>query len=353
MRFLGVDIGTANIKVVELSSSDGQITLENYGILETYNYLERPNAAIQTSYFKIVEKLTANLLKKVIKEMNPKTNNAILSLPIFSSFVTIFELPLTNEKEIEKSIPFEAKKYIPMDLSTLQIDWAVIEKPKNEISRPSINQSNKSEILLVAVPKDLIEKYKTIAKESNLDDETVELESVSYIRSLAKGEKDSVLIADIGGQSANLITVDNGYLVANENLQIAGSEITHVIAQSLGVSQERAEEFKRIKGFNVDPQEVEVINLMMPIIDYFGNEINRSITVYKQKSGRDIKKVILAGGTANLPGIDKYLSKYLKLPVERAWPFKNIKYQPFLEPLLREVGPNLACAVGLAMRELR
>lgn len=343
MRFLGVDIGTSNIKVVELSSSSEGPVLENYGILETYSYLERPNAAIQTSYFKIVEKNTANLFKGLFKEMRPKTDNSIMSLPIFSSFVTVFELPLTDEKEIEKAIPFEAKKYIPMDLSGLEVDWAIIGRKGNNISQ----------ILLVAISKELISKYSNIAKLANLDIEAYELESVAFTRSLSQGEKEPIIVADIGSQSMNLITIDNGYLVANENLTTAGAEITHIISRSLGISKERAEEFKRIKGFNVEPQEREVVNLMMPIIDFFGNEIGRAAKLHKNKTGKDVKKIILAGGSANLPGMDDYLSNYLSSPVERAWPFAGIRYESFLEPLLREVGPSLACAVGLAMRELR
>jgi type IV pilus assembly protein PilM len=349
MRFLGVDIGTSNIKVVELSSSDKGPVLENYGILETYSYLERPNAAIQTSYFKIVEKITADILKNLFREMKPKTNNAIFSLPIFSSFVTVFSLPLTDEKEIEKAIPFEAKKYIPMDLKGLEVDWAVIKK-SNNLKK---GKNGKSEILLVGISKELIKKYQNISKLAELDGEGFELESVAFARSLIKDEKEPIVIVDIGSQSMNIITIDNGYLVANENLQTAGAEITHVIARALGVSKERAEEFKRIKGFNVEPQEAEVINLMIPIIDYFGNEIGRALRIQKEKSGKNVKKIILAGGTANLPGLDKYLSDYLGLPVERAFPFANIQYDSFLEPLLREVGPILSCAVGLAMRELR
>ena len=66
MRSLGIDIGTTNIKAVELNQSGDKIRLENYGLLETYGYLERPNAAIQSGYFKIVEEITADLLKKLL-----------------------------------------------------------------------------------------------------------------------------------------------------------------------------------------------------------------------------------------------------------------------------------------------
>jgi len=344
MRSLGIDIGTSNIKIVELSQSSGGVALENYGILETYGYLDRPNAAIQSSYFKIVEETSVDLLKKLLKSFKPRTKRAVISLPIFSSFVTIFEMPLTDEKEISRAIPFEAKKYIPLPLEELTVDWAII----NDGAREAKNVSSK--ILLIAIPKDLIQRYQRIAKDVGLDVVAFELESVSLARSLLGQNKAPVLILDVGAQSTNVAIVENGYLVSNENLSTAGSEITHVIAQGLGISKERAEEFKRVKGFNVEPQETEVVNLMLPVIDYFGNEISRSINIYKEKTGADIKNVILAGGTANLPGLEQYLSQQLELNVQRAWPFTNISYQQFLEPLLKEIGPSLAVATGLALR---
>ncbi|HOX21402.1 MAG TPA: pilus assembly protein PilM, partial [Candidatus Paceibacterota bacterium] len=225
MRSLGVDIGTSNIKIVELSKSGSEIVLDNYGILETYGYLDRPNAAIQSSYFKIVEETTVDLLKKLLKSFKPHTKRAVISLPIFSSFVTIFDIPLTDEKEISRAIPFEAKKYIPLPLEDLTIDWAII----NEGNRLAKNVS--SRILLIAIPKDLIQRYQRIAKGVGLDVVAFELESVSLARSLLGQDKSPALILDVGAQSTNVAIVENGYLVSNENLTTAGSEITHVIAQ--------------------------------------------------------------------------------------------------------------------------
>ena len=346
MRSLGVDIGTTNIKMVELSSSGNEISLENYGVLETYSYLERPNAAIQSSYFKIVEEITGDLVKKLLSTLKPKTRRSVISLPIFSSFVTVFEVPFQEEKEISRAIPFEAKKYIPLPLEELTIDWAIIGEP--EAAAKNVG----AKILLIAIPKELIQRYQKIAKESGLDAVAFELESVALGRSLVGQEKSPVLILDIGSQSSNLAVIDNGYLVSNESLTTAGAEITHILAQGLGISKERAEEFKRVKGFNVTPQEAEVVNLMLPIIDYFGSEISRAMNIYKERTGRDIKKVLLAGGTANLPGLDGYLSQALNLDAKKAWPFNHISYQQFLEPLLKEIGPSLSVATGLALREM-
>lgn len=346
MRGLGIDIGTTNIKVVELSGSLDEIKLENYGILETYGYLERPNAAIQTSYFKIVEEITTDLLKKLFLTLKPKTKRAALSLPIFSSFVTTIELPLIEEKELKQAIPFEVRKYIPLPLEDVEIDWTVISQELKEEKVP------RSQILLIALPKELIEKYKRIAKNLGLDLVALELESLALLRSLIDKKDSPILVIDIGTQSSNIIIFDRGFLVSNENLNVGGAELTHLVAQGLGISQERAEEFKRLKGLKVEPQEMEIVNLLMPMLDYFANEIKRAIDLYKEKSQRNIEKIILAGGTANFPGLEEYFQQLLNLKVERAWPFEKIKYQSFLTPLLKESGPLLAIATGLAMRAI-
>ena len=55
-NYLGVDIGTTSIKIVELSSSRERPILKNYGILESYGHLERLNNAIQISTLKMLDR---------------------------------------------------------------------------------------------------------------------------------------------------------------------------------------------------------------------------------------------------------------------------------------------------------
>src|SRR3989338_7797709 len=83
---LGVDIGTASIKMVELAQVNGKPTLKNYGILESYGHLERPNDAIKTSTLKVLEKETGDLLKLLLKNLNITTTDAVASLPTFFLF---------------------------------------------------------------------------------------------------------------------------------------------------------------------------------------------------------------------------------------------------------------------------
>ena len=125
--YLGIDIGTTSIKAVEIErSKKGKPVLKNYGILETYNYLERFNEVLQTSSLKLVDTETATYLKLLIKKAGLKANKVIASLPAFSAFTTLIELPLVPETELRKIMEFQAKQYIPLTLSAVTIDWVKV-----------------------------------------------------------------------------------------------------------------------------------------------------------------------------------------------------------------------------------
>ncbi len=274
--------------------------------------------------------------------MKPKTKKIVFSLPTFSSFITQFELPFVDKKEISNAVQFEAKKYIPVPLEELEISWMLTNQVVD-------GTKSKSNIVLIATPRDLIEKYRRMAKLMELDVLGLEIEGVSLVRSLIKGDKRSAVIVDIGTQITNFFVVENGFLINYETLNIGGAEITHVISQSLGVNKERAEEFKKLKGFKVDPQEMGVVNILIPIVDNFGNEILRVIDMYQQKNNKKIERIIISGGGANMPGLTEYFEQFLNMPVEKAWPFDGIQYADFLEPLLKDVSAFLSVSTGAAI----
>jgi len=112
--FLGVDIGTASIKAVELENENGKPKLKNYGMLESHGHLNRVNDAIQTSGLKLVDKQTTELLKKLLDEMNPKTKDTVASLPAYSAFTSLLEVPVMSEQETAQTMQYQAKTFVPM-----------------------------------------------------------------------------------------------------------------------------------------------------------------------------------------------------------------------------------------------
>ena len=62
-----------------------------------------------------------------------KADTAIISIPVFSSFLTVMELPNLNEKELESAIPFEARSYIPVPLAEVVLDWIILPHKKKHL----------------------------------------------------------------------------------------------------------------------------------------------------------------------------------------------------------------------------
>ncbi|MFH0712845.1 MAG: pilus assembly protein PilM, partial [Candidatus Jorgensenbacteria bacterium] len=128
---LGVDIGTTSIKMAEVSRKGADFKLVNYGVLETKNYLEHPNQAIQTGSLEIVEREAVNLLNILLHEVKPKTKTVLVSIPVFSSFVVPLEMPLLPASETGKSVGFQAKQYIPLPPSAVSVDWIKVDEFEN------------------------------------------------------------------------------------------------------------------------------------------------------------------------------------------------------------------------------
>ena len=126
--YLAVDIGTASIKMVELDGGGGKPMLKNYAMLETSGHLDRPNDAIQTSSLKIVDKETAGLLRVLTSEMKTKAKTVVASLPAFSAFTALIDLPVMSPEEISKTMQYQARSFIPLPLTEVTLDWLPIMK---------------------------------------------------------------------------------------------------------------------------------------------------------------------------------------------------------------------------------
>jgi len=339
-KYLGIDIGTTTIKVVVLSFNKNQPKLESYGILENYAHLERINEAIQTSNFKIVEKTTARYLSDLLKKSNIKNREAIFAIPCFNTYTNVLEMPVLKPKDLERAIYFQAKQYIPMALSEVSIDWQIVYQDNTKIK-----------VLLVAVPKEFVARYLTIAKMINIRIVKMELESLASARALIGEEKGVVSIVDIGGRASTISIFENKVLQAMKTIDVAGGDLTQVIATGLNIIPVRAEEIKRLYGLKPPIGQEEVMKLMIPLLGVIQQEMQREYNFFFKKTNKNIEKIYLTGGIANLPGITEYFSNDFKVPVLEGNPFELglIKFDKKLEPAVKEIGASLSVACGLLM----
>lgn len=349
---LGIDIGTSSIKVVQLKKEEDKFKLESYGEISTVGYLERLNDSFQVTSFKKLEVITREMLKILLKRANITAKNTVMAIPVFSSFVSIIEMPEMGEKELGQSIEFEARRYVPIPLTEVVFDWKIIEQGiiKNNTTKELFKGKR---ILIIAVPKEVVNKYMRIAETLGLKIKALELESFSLGRSLVT-DNGSVCILDIGARATSFAIVDKNVIQMSHSLDTAGAEMTKNLATGLNITQERAEELKISQGLNKESNtglEHEFGEFLNISIDKIIVEIERIINNYQFKTNRKIEKLILNGGSAKLIGISDYIEKKLNIKAVVADPWSKIIYPPMLQETLKEIGPQFSVTIGAAMRE--
>ncbi len=344
----------------------GRIKLANYAIYDAQKkYLHTNNEGIQTSSSKILDSEIADIISDLINEAKFNSREAVFSIPVFSTFTTLMELPAMPKEEIDRAINFKAKQYIPIPLGDVVYGWELINENKINISsNSSSKESGGIQVLLMAVPKEIINKYLNIARLVGLNIASIESETVSLIRSILGNDLSPACIVDIGSKNTNIAIIDKGILSINHNTDIAGSEFTKIITKAMGVDWIRAEEIKKdegvknyASGLSLDESgyfkgEKEIASILYPIIDIVVFEIEKIIGIYGKKTGRLVSKIILAGGSAHLPGILGYLSKKLNRNVFMGDPLSRMVYPPQLENILKSRASRFAVAIGAAMRNI-
>lgn len=203
------------------------------------------------------------------------------------------------------------------------------------------------------MPKDFINRYMNIARMSNIKIVKMELETLASARALIYKESGIVAVVDIGGRATTIAIFDNQVLQSIRSIDIAGGDLTQVIATGLNIIPSRAEEIKRLYGFKPPMGQEEVAKLMMPLIGAIEQEIQRELNYFYKRTDKNIEKIYLTGGVANLPGITNLFANDFKVPVFEGNPFElgTIKYNKKLDPVVKEIGASLSVACGLVMKK--
>lgn len=343
-NFLGIDIGTSAIKIVELSRRGDRIKLENYGEASALTLYEKPFRTLDKSTLLLSGQDIAKAITAIFEEAKILERKAVFSIPDFSTFFTDFELPPMTKEELSEAVKYQAKQYIPMPLSEVTLDWSIIEGRMGNKSQ----KSTPLKILLVAVPNEMINQYQEIASIARIKLQAIEAETFGLLRSLVRDDKRVICMVDIGAQSTTVNIVDKGILKKSHSFDISGNELTQLISKSLNIDHKEAERFKREKGFD-DP---DIKKILLPLVDFILSEIEKVSLTFYQTEGKEIAKIILAGGSVQIPGLKQHFSEKFKAEVEIGNPFANIFYPPILEDIIKKMGPSYAIAVGMALRGL-
>ncbi len=360
--YLGVDLGSSSIKIVELANFKHQPRLATYG------FTEKSPDKIGASDILANADEAALVLRDIVKKSKATTVKAVAALPNHSVFVSVMTLPALKPKELASAIRWEAKKIIPLKPEDVELDWKIIEEFETSGESESISGEMMQEtgaakrifskpqknlrVLVTGANKALIKKYLEIFNKAGLSLLSLETESFALVRSLLGNDKSVALIIDLGAITTSFTVAESSIPVMTRSIEIGGLAVTKAIASALNVSIDKAEQFKQDLSAEGEirhsalPKTIE--QSFAPIL----NEIRFTIKSYGDNSRKNIEKVILTGGMAMTAQLAPWLAEVLKLNVEIGDPFAGVVYPVELRPVLDRIGSKMSVAVGLAMREI-
>lgn len=334
---VGLDIGSKTIKVVELAREGARFRFKAAGAV-SYTGPEIEHVSEDKDLANI-----ASAVKKLFHDAKISSKDVSIALNESQVFVRTLRFPLLTDQEVASAVRWEAEEYIPIPLNDAILQHQIIERRESGTPPEVV-------VLLVAVPKSLVEKYVRIVTLAGFNCVAVETELISLTRSLAQPDQ-TVMIIDFGAGSTDLAIAKNEKLVLSRSIQTAGEAFTRAVAQYLGVANAQAEEYKRTYGLSTEQLEGKVGSALEPVFRMVAEEIKKVMHYYQiEEKGQLPSSLILSGGTSGLPGIAPTLTKLLGVEVLIGNPFAKIIIDPAALQNLVSYSPLYSVAVGLAMR---
>ncbi len=354
-RAVGIDIGSSSIKVVEIKRKAGKAILETYGAIALGPYADLEVGRVTNlPAEKIIE-----ALQEVLKQSGVTTTAAALSIPVQSSLIFTIELPSqVKEDEMRSIISTEARKYIPVPITEVSLDYFISPKKEasfEEINNPEMRSTpvDKTKVLVVATQNDVVSKYRSIVSSCKLITSFFEIEIFSSIRANFEHELSLVLLIDFGASRTKLSLVEFGMVKSYHTISRGGADITDSISKSLSIPFGEAEKMKKEFGLFGNPAEKSLAEIIQIHIDYIFSETNNVLLGYEKKYNQTISKVIFTGGGSLLKGLKEIAANNFQAEIENGRPFSKVSAPAFLEKVFDAVGPEFAVAIGLALRKLQ
>lgn len=340
---LGLDIGTKYIKFVQLTHlGKGRFQLQAVGMTPSTSKGIGSDAVVD-------QEALALIIKKLFKDAGIRAKTVNVALPEANVFTRIVQVPPLSERELASAIKWEAEQYVPLPLDEVQMDFSIVGESKDS------EGAKKLDVLLVAAPRTVIERYSKILGKCDLEAEAMETEIISSSRALLPPTTDkplTVMVINLGAQTTDFSILKGGVIAFTRSIPTGGEAMTKMIAQDFGFPMPQAEEYKKTYGLEKDKLEGKVYQSLLPLFMVIVDEIKRSITFFQNKFPDEmVSTVILAGGSAKLPGLVGALAQTIGLETQVGTPWTKIEKDPARFAKLEEEGSVFVVAAGLAMRE--
>jgi type IV pilus assembly protein PilM len=338
----GIHLNGTALKFVQLQKQSGGISFVGYSNVPLPKNLIANDTILDAAA--LAKLIQQNLIKPQFGRIT--TNRVVVSVPESKSFIRVIHIPEMSESQAENAVMFEAEAYIPLPLDQVYFDWQILGRAEG-----------KMEVLIIASPKEFVDKYLAALEKIGLKLVAVEVESQSVVRSLIKpGDTENILIADLDAYKTALIMVEKGNLQFTSSIPLAGNSFTDKISQALTIPTAKAEAIKKEFGIANTPDYPNLKTYLLPVVNDLAAEIKNILKFHYDHSEQRITRLILSGGSAKLKHLDELLppllAEFSDLRVEIANPLVNLENLQN-QDLSAYEALSFTTAIGLAMRDLQ
>ena len=349
----GLDISDLSLKIIKLKRRGKFLNLASFGEMEI-----KPGI-IEKGEIKD-EKTLVKIIKKALTEVQGeklKTKYVIASLPEEKAFLQVIQMPIMKEEEVRKAVYFEAENYVPLPIEKVYLDSQIIPPVQDSLDH--------LDVLIAALPKEMVDPYLNSLKGAGLRPLALEIESQAISRALVKKEVslEPLLLIDLGKNRTSFIIFSGYSLRFTSSLPVSSQDFTVAISKTLKIDFKEAERLKIKYGIKEGREGKKNFEALRPLLTDLITQTKKHLSYYQTHSahehlpsdGKKVKTLLFCGGGANLKGFSDFLSSELGLRVVLGNPWVNILPEPNKEVpgLPYQESLRYTTALGLALRSLK
>jgi type IV pilus assembly protein PilM len=339
---LGLDISTTAVKLLELSKSGGRYRVESYAVEPL-----PPNSVIEKNISDVEG--VGEAIRRAIKRSGTRLKCAAAAVAGSSVITKVISMPASySDEEMESQIMLEADQYIPYPLEEVNLDF--------EIIGPSQDDAERVDVLLAASRSENVEVRVDAIQIAGLQAKVIDVEAYAMENAFAllrhqmpdNGLDKTIAVVDVGATMTTLNVLHDLKTIYTREQVFGGKQLTEEIQRRYGLSYEEAGMAKRQGGLpdNYIPEVLE------PFKEAMAQQVSRSLQFFFSSSQYStVDHIVLAGGSASIPGVDELIEQSQGVPTTVANPFSNMVISPKIKAqVLSNDAPALMIACGLALR---
>ncbi len=337
---VGLDLGSYSLKVIELKKTGAKFSLLSYGSIAS-----PPGGLLSDS--PVEHEAVSQAIKKLFKDAKISSKEIRVALPESQVFTFVIETPPLSEKELSSSIRWEAEQYIPIPLEEVVLDWKILTR--------GLKETDKNQVLLVAAPKRVTDKYQKVLDMAGLNPLSLETELIAATRSLTESvsQLNNIMVVNMGAGTTDFSILSNKTLLFTRSINAGGIAFTRAIKQDLQLEDAQAEEYKKAYGLEEDKLEGKVGMVLKPLMNSIIDEMKKGIGFFSEKyPNSKLDVLLLSGGSSLIPGLIPYFTKELGIETQIGNPLASVELdKKIASNFTASDASAYAVSVGLAMRE--